>query len=119
MPPQIKPVEIPNKRYFRIGEVAELAGVEAYVLRYWETEFKEIRPVKSRSRQRLYRREDLEKVLRVKQLLHQDGFTSDGARRKIRELSRPPRPSRRNGEMPDFLKRLREGLEELVRIIET
>ncbi len=80
--------EIPDKLYFKIGEVARICGVEPYVLRYWETEFREIVPVKSRTNQRLYRRKDIETVLAIKQLLHQDGFTIDGARRKIKENHR-------------------------------
>ena len=60
--------EIPDKQYFKIGEVAEIAGVEPYVLRYWETEFKSIRPEKTRSNQRLYRRRDVETVLQIKKL---------------------------------------------------
>src|ERR1700741_209263 len=81
------PPSIPDKPYFRIGEVAELAGVEPYVLRYWETEFKTIRPEKTRSKQRLYRRKDVEAVLAIKQLLYDQGYRIDGAKRRLRELS--------------------------------
>src|SRR4051812_20358654 len=77
---------IPDKLYFKIGEVAKLADVEPYVLRYWETEFKEINPIKSKTKQRLYRRKDIETVLWIKQLLYEEGFTIDGARKKLREL---------------------------------
>lgn len=79
--------EIPDKQYFKIGEVAELAGVEPYVLRYWETEFKAIRPEKTRSNQRLYRRRDVEAVLQIKRLLYDEGFRIDGAKRRLRELA--------------------------------
>jgi DNA-binding transcriptional MerR regulator len=79
--------EIPNKQYFKIGEVAQIAGVEPYVLRYWETEFKAIRPEKTRSNQRLYRRRDVEVVLQVKALLYDEGFRIDGAKRRLRELA--------------------------------
>jgi DNA-binding transcriptional MerR regulator len=80
--------EIPDKPYFKIGEVARLAGVEPYVLRYWETEFRAaIRPEKTRTKQRMYRRRDVEAILRVKQLLYEQGYRIDGAKRKLRELA--------------------------------
>jgi DNA-binding transcriptional MerR regulator len=81
------PPVIPDKPYFKIGEVAELAGVEPYVLRYWETEFKVIRPEKTRTNQRMYRRRDVEAVLHIKKLLYDEGYRIDGAKRKLRELS--------------------------------
>lgn len=83
---------ISDKLYFKIGEVARLAGVEPHVLRYWETEFREIAPIKSRSQQRLYRRRDVEKILLVKNLLYQEGYTLSGARRRLREMSRNGKP---------------------------
>ena len=73
-------VEIPNKLYFRIGDVAELCGVETYVLRFWETEFPQLKPGKSGTGQRLYRRREVEYALRLKQLLHEQGYTIAGAR---------------------------------------
>ena len=78
--------QIPEKLYFKIGEVSKILGVKPYVLRYWETEFKEIGPIKSRSNQRLYRRKDVQALLAIKQLLYQDGFTISGARKKVKEL---------------------------------
>ena len=78
---------IPDKPYFKIGEVAELAGVEPYVLRYWESEFKTIRPDKTRSNQRMYRRKDVEAVLAIKQLLYAEGYRIDGAKKRLRERS--------------------------------
>jgi DNA-binding transcriptional MerR regulator len=81
------PVEIPDKPFFKIGEVASLAGVEPYVLRYWETEFRTIRPEKTRSNQRLYRRRDVETVLEIKRLLYDEGYRIDGAKRRLRELA--------------------------------
>ena len=77
--------EIPDKRYFKIGEVAELTGVKPHVLRYWETEFPSFRLTKSRTQQRLYRRQDIELVLRLKHLLYDLGFTIAGARKQLRE----------------------------------
>ena len=76
---------LPEKPYFRIGEVAELLGVETYVLRYWESEFPQLRPVRAPSRQRLYRRADVETLLYIKSLLHEQGYTIAGAKRRLTE----------------------------------
>lgn len=73
--------DIPDKLYFKIGEVSKLARVAPHVLRYWESEFKEIRPKRANSKQRLYRREDVEIILLIKQLLHEKGYTISGARK--------------------------------------
>ncbi len=73
----------PSKLFYRIGEVSRLTGLEPYVLRYWETEFPQIKPDKGRSRQRLYKKKDLDTILHIKQLLYKDGFTIAGARRKL------------------------------------
>ena len=81
------PAVIPDKPYFKIGEVAEIAGVEPYVLRYWETEFKVIRPEKTRTNQRMYRKRDVEAVLHIKRLLYDEGYRIDGAKRRLRELT--------------------------------
>ncbi len=78
-------IEIPDKLYFKIGEVAEITGVKPHVLRYWESEFGVFRPAKSNSKQRLYRRKDIELVLRLKDLLYRQGFTIAGARKRLRE----------------------------------
>lgn len=86
-------VVIPEKIYFKIGEVCELVGVQAHVLRYWETEFNILSPQKNKSGQRSYRRRDVEIALRIKQLLYNEMFTIAGARKKIqaeqREGSKP------------------------------
>lgn len=88
-----EPVVIPEKIYFKIGEVCELVGVQAHVLRYWETEFSVLSPQKNKSGQRSYRRRDVEIALRIKQLLYNEMFTIAGARKKIqsehREGSKP------------------------------
>jgi len=83
-------VEIPDKLYFKIGEVAELTGIKPHVLRYWESEFALFRPAKSRTQQRIYRRKDIELVLRLKELLYNQGFTIAGAKKKLREPPPPP-----------------------------
>lgn len=75
--------ELPPKLFFRIGEVAGLVGVEPHVLRYWEREFRSIRPTKSAKGQRVYSRKDVENLLRVRDLLYRDGFTIAGARKKL------------------------------------
>jgi DNA-binding transcriptional MerR regulator len=89
--PALKPVpdsEIPNKLYFRIGEVSRLAGVKPYVLRYWETEFSSIGPKKSGSNHRLYRRKDVELILEIKRLLYDKRFTIEGARKFLESKSK-------------------------------
>jgi DNA-binding transcriptional MerR regulator len=75
-----------EKRYYRIGEVAELTGVKPYVLRYWEGEFRWMTPVKSRSQQRLYRARDIEVIELIKRLLYVERFTIEGAKKKLREI---------------------------------
>lgn len=75
---------IPDKLYFKIGEVAEITGIKPHVLRYWESEFGSFRPAKSRSNQRLYQRKDIETVLRLKDLLYRQGFTIAGAKKILR-----------------------------------
>ena len=77
--------ELPAKLYYRIGEVAGLVGVEPHVLRYWETEFRSVRPQKSAKGQRIYSRRDVETLLKVKDLLYAHRFTIAGAKRKLRE----------------------------------
>lgn len=80
----------PVKLYYRIGEVSDIVGVEPHVLRYWETEFRSIRPQKSRKGQRIYSRRDVEKLITVKDLLYSHGFTIAGARKKLREGGTEP-----------------------------
>ena len=80
--------EIPDKLYFRIGEVSRLANVKPYVLRYWETEFASIGPKKSGSNHRLYRRKDVELILEIKQLLYEKRYTIEGARKQLLDQSR-------------------------------
>jgi len=79
---------IPDKLYFRIGEVAKLCGVQAYVLRFWESEFSVLRPNKSGTGQRLYRRRDVETALRIRHLLYEEGYTIPGARTALKQESR-------------------------------
>jgi DNA-binding transcriptional MerR regulator len=90
--------EIPDKLYFRIGEVARLAGIKPYVLRFWETEFPGLGPKKSGTGHRLFRRKDVELVLEIKRLLYEQRFTIEGARKFLEERAKPqivPPPSKR------------------------
>jgi DNA-binding transcriptional MerR regulator len=80
--------QIPNKLFFKIGEVCELTDTQPYVLRYWESEFPALAPAKNSSGQRIYRRRDIETILRIKQLLYEEGFTIAGAKKRLEvELS--------------------------------
>jgi DNA-binding transcriptional MerR regulator len=84
--------EIPDKLYFKIGEVSELLGVEPYVLRYWESEFPALSPKKSGTGHRLYRRKDVELLLRIKHLLYERRFTIEGARQALQAEAKTSRP---------------------------
>ena len=75
---------IPDKLYFKIGEVSSITGVEPYILRYWESEFKLVKPYRTKSNQRLYRRKDVESVLKIKKMLYDEKFTIAGAKKRIK-----------------------------------
>ena len=75
--------QIPNKLFFKIGEVCEITDTQPYVLRYWESEFSALAPAKNSSGQRIYRRRDIETILRIKQLLYEEGFTIAGAKKRL------------------------------------
>jgi DNA-binding transcriptional MerR regulator len=115
-------VVIPEKLYFRIGEVAELCRLPAYVLRFWETEFPQLKPVKSSTGQRMYRHKDVESVLRIKKLLYEEGFTIAGARQHLRmetkgEKKQPPLPFPERS--ASDLKHIRQGLREILGMLST
>src|ERR1700760_1349741 len=95
--------EIPDKLYFKIGEVSELLGVETYVLRYWESEFPVLSPKKSGTGHRLYRRKDVELLLRIKHLLYEKRFTIEGARQSLQAEAKTPKP-------PKLSKRIQQEL---------
>ncbi len=114
---------IPDKLYFRIGEVSNLCRLPAYVLRFWESEFPQLKPVKSSTGQRMYRQRDVENVLHIKKLLYEEGFTIAGARQQLRDEARP---ARRQSGLPfpkasssDGLKKVRQGLQEILGILST
>ena len=113
-------IVIPDKLYFRIGEVSTLCKLPAYVLRFWETEFPQLKPVKSSTGQRMYRRKDVETLIRIKGLLYEEGFTIAGARQQLRSEALNaknqaplPFPSHSTAE----LRRIRHGLEEILTML--
>jgi len=105
--------QIPNKLFFKIGEVCELAGLEAYVLRFWETEFPNLAPQKSKTGHRVYRKADVEMVLKIKSLLYDRGFTIPGARRQLART----RPLER-AERDRILAEVRNELREILTLLE-
>jgi DNA-binding transcriptional MerR regulator len=98
---------IPAKRYFTIGEVSELCGVKPHVLRYWEQEFTQLRPMKRRGNRRYYQHHEVLMIRRIRDLLYEQGFTISGARNKLQELVQTERDKKRAGEV------MLNGLEEL------
>jgi DNA-binding transcriptional MerR regulator len=94
----VEQVNLPDRKYFKIGEVAQLVGVEPHVLRYWQTQFPQVRPQKSRSGHRLYRRKDVETLLAIRELLHVQRFTIAGARQALRSMVKTRPPSAADGE---------------------
>jgi DNA-binding transcriptional MerR regulator len=85
------PPRLPDKLYFKIGEVSRIVGVEPYVLRFWETEFELLKPSKAPSRHRLYKKKDVELLLEIKRLLYAEGFTIEGARKRLKENKKEER----------------------------
>jgi len=131
------PKKIPNKLFFKIGEVCEITDTQPYVLRYWESEFPALAPAKNSSGQRIYRRRDIETVLRIKQLLYDEGFTIAGAKKRLesemqgRVETPQPTPTGNGGgaagagagereaaRRDDAIKQLREGLREILTLLE-
>ena len=114
---------IPDKLYFRIGEVSKLCKLPAYVLRFWESEFPQLKPVKSGSGQRMYRQRDVENVLHIKKLLYEEGFTIAGARQQLKAEAKPAKlqsglPFPKSGRS-DSLKKVRQGLQEILVILKS
>lgn len=110
------PVELPDKLYFRIGEVAKIVGVKPYVLRYWETEFAVLKPGKTPSRHRLYRRRDVETLLEIKHLLYEEGFTIAGAKKKLRESEKETPPTS-VGEQPSSYRQVLQAVHDELRAL--
>jgi DNA-binding transcriptional MerR regulator len=107
---------VPDKSQFRIGEVAKLARVEPHVLRYWETEFRQLRPTKNRAGHRLYSRGDVALILAIRDLLYEEGFTIAGARRRLRAKDRVPLEELSRAH--DVLRRVRNEVEDLLKLVE-
>jgi len=122
--------KIPNKLFFKIGEVCEITETQPYVLRYWESEFPALAPAKNSSGQRIYRRRDIETVLRIKELLYEEGFTIAGAKKRLEaeqsgkpvtpqsmaaESSTPPAG---DGKSREALAEVREGLRAILTLLE-
>jgi len=106
--------EIPDKLYFKIGEVADIVGVEAYVLRFWESEFPALSPKKTESGHRVYRKKDVETVVAIKELLYEKGYTIAGARKRLRSRNIDP-----GEELPeDALRKVSQGLEDILTLLD-
>ncbi len=106
-------VRIPDdKRYFRIGEASRIIGVEPYVLRYWESVFSNIRPQRTEAKQRTYQRSDLETLLEIKKLLHEEKMTIEGARRRLSETK-----TNNTAVSHPLLKDIKEDLQEVIKIL--
>ena len=106
--------KIPDKLYFRISEVGKLTALEPYVLRYWESEFKLIKPIRTKSRHRLYRRKDLEILFEIKKLLYEEQYTIAGAKKRLEEIAREEkRDLEVNPDENDYKKILHATLTEL------
>ena len=115
-----------DRLYYRIGEVSRITGLKPHVLRYWESEFKVIKPHKGGSLQRLYRRKDLELIVKIKKLLYEEGFTIAGAKKKIRDLERLENKQMKlklvekksNGKDHELLASVKEELKGIRRMLE-
>jgi DNA-binding transcriptional MerR regulator len=94
---------IPEKAYFRIGEVSKILNVEPYVIRYWETEFKTVNPVRTRTAQRLYRKKDVQELLTIKNLLYAQRFTIDGAKKQLQKTRNNVAPNNSDNEKQKWL----------------
>jgi DNA-binding transcriptional MerR regulator len=113
---------IPDRLYFRIGDVSELLQLPAYVLRFWETEFPQLKPTKSSTGQRMYRRREVELALRIKTLLYDNGFTIAGAREQLKVEAKPAKnqsafPFPKPAGNSNGLKRVRQELQEILTML--
>ncbi len=113
----------PNKIFYRVGEVSQLVGVESYVLRYWEKMFPNLKPEKDESGQRVYTRPDIDMVLRIKNLLYEERYTIDGARKKLKEGAKSedkskPESSEDVQELLTILKNVKNTLQEALAVLD-
>ncbi len=126
-----EPPAIPDRLYFKIGDVARLCGVETYVLRFWESQFPQLKPNKSGTGQRLYRRRDVEMALEIKRLVHAEGYTLVGARQTLEQGQRRPAgkineknglaadPGKRRDAVASAIGHARAELRELINLLST
>ena len=106
-------IHIPNKRYFTIGEASKICKIKTHVLRYWEQEFKELEPIKRKGNRRYYQQKDLILVLEIRNLLHNEGFTIEGAKTKLNNSqTKSVNPSNHQ-----FLQQIKQDLEDLLSIL--
>jgi DNA-binding transcriptional MerR regulator len=113
---------LPDKLYFKIGEVSEIIGVEPYVLRYWETEFPALKPSKSRSQQRMYRKRDVELLIEIKRLLYDEMYTIAGAKKQLARGGEKTSTSQLNLELPEprdseTLRKVEKELHDLMKVV--
>lgn len=109
---------IPDKPYFRIGEVSKILGIETYVVRYWESEFKNIKPIRTGADQRRYRKKDVEELLLIKKLLYEEGFTIAGAKKRLQDLKREAKEGTETCSLElQQLIEIKRGLQELKSLI--
>jgi DNA-binding transcriptional MerR regulator len=108
------PPQVPDKAYFKIGEVAAIAGVAASVLRFWETQFQALRPEKTRTNQRVYARKHVELAVRIKELLYDRGYTIAGAKRRLAEGEGAPAPPAPR----EVLEKLKKEVRELLQLVD-
>jgi DNA-binding transcriptional MerR regulator len=113
--------QVPDKLYFKIGEVASLLGVKPYVLRYWESEFSAIRPSKTRSKHRMYRQRDIAVLRQIQRLLYDERLTIEGAKKRlktgVRRSTAKPKASKRDASLRSTLNRVKKEIESLRRIL--
>ena len=112
------PPEIPDKVYFRIGEAAEIVGVETHVLRFWESEFPQIKPQRAGSKQRLYQRRDVERFLEIKRLLYDEKYTIAGAKQLLRSKGGSEARTQPSEQDLETLRHLKRGLREIKDILD-
>ena len=118
--PVVDVTGVPDKPYFKIGEVARICAVKPYVLRYWESEFRSLRPSKSQSKQRVYRKKDVELLLRIRNLLYEQRFTIAGARKTLKDLGHDEDvPAAPPPEVDlSTLKKIKQDVLDLLRLVE-
>jgi len=108
---------IPAKRYFTIGEVSELCGVKPHVLRYWEQEFTQLKPVKRRGNRRYYQHHEVLLIRRIRELLYDQGFTISGARNRLDELVSEPAAKSARGQRPNLAAVVRKEIEGVIEVL--